>query len=375
MTSERVREISPNDRRALKGFVTLERQLLGHYPLYVSNFDGDVTLRLSGKSAFTRDVETALFVAAGEDGRDIARCAGQILPRYQAAKQEKVGFIGYFAAAPDCDLYVAAMLARVEGWLKDRGIQRVIAPFNTNAMIGTGFLTAAFEEEPVMFAGWNPAYYPAYLLQNGYQPAYPLWVYEIDLTSEKFHLAEERARENRAVRVRPINKRRWDSDLEIIRGIVNENFTDEWEWYPASTAEFREFFGKIKPLVDPRQFLIAEIEGKPAGVRMGFPNWNPLARSIQGKFGFWQTIQFLLHGRRYETAGFAITAVKPEYRGMGISPLLGVTICHRYQELGVKKVYSYYINEINDKSRHAVESIGGVGRVLYHTYDKKIGIG
>jgi GNAT superfamily N-acetyltransferase len=71
-------------------------------------------------------------------------------------------------------------------------------------------------------------------------------------------------------------------------------------------------------------------------------------------------IQIFLRGRRYETAGFALTAVKPEYQGMGISPLLGVTICHRFQELGVKKVYSYFINEVNEKSRHAVESIGGV---------------
>jgi len=117
---------------------------------------------------------------------------------------------------------------------------------------------------------------------------------------------------------------------------------------------------------------IAEIQGKPVGVRIAFLNWNPLTRKMQGKLGLWELIQFILYGRRTEMAGFAITAVMPEYRGMGISPLLGVTICHRFQELGVKKVFSYFINEVNEKSCHAVESIGGVGRVLYHAYDKKI---
>ncbi len=374
MNDECVRQVSTTDPRALKGFVTLERRLLGHYPLYVSSFDVDTTRRLSGKSAFTRDVATALFVAADEHGNDVARCAAQINPRYQAAKNERVGFIGYFAAAPDCDPYVREMMARAEAWLEERGIQRVIAPFNSNTMLGTGLLTARFNEEAVMFASWTPPYYPGYLLQAGYQPTYPLWVFEIDLTSEKFRMAEARARENRAVRVRPINKRQWDSDLEIFRNIINENFTSEWEWVPITREEFREFFEQIKLVVDPRLMQIAEIQGKPVGVRIAFPNWNPLARGMRGQLGLWQLMQFFLRGRRYEAAGFALTAVKPECRGMGISPLLGVTICHRFQELGVKKVYSYFINEVNEKSRHAVESIGGVGRVQYHAYDKKIGL-
>jgi GNAT superfamily N-acetyltransferase len=261
------------------------------------------------------------------------------------------------------------MLAE-RGWLK-KEVQRIIAPFNSNTMFPIGFLTTGFDEEPVMFAGWNPPYYPGYLLQAGYQPTYPMWVFEIDLASEKFRKAEERARSNQAVQIRPINKKRWEADLEIFRNIVNENFTNEWEWYPMTREEFKECFEQIKIIIDPQQMLIAEIQEN-LWSRIAFPNWNPLTRKMQGKLGLWQLIQFILYGRRTEMAGFAITAVLPEYRGKGISPLLGVTICHRFQELGVKKVHSYFINDINEKSRHAVESIGGVGRVLYHAYDKRI---
>ncbi|TLN00893.1 hypothetical protein FDZ74_16200, partial [bacterium] len=69
MPEANVREISTADARSLNNFVVLERRLIGHYPLYVANFDSEVTRRLSGKSAFTSDVETALFIASDGQGR------------------------------------------------------------------------------------------------------------------------------------------------------------------------------------------------------------------------------------------------------------------------------------------------------------------
>jgi GNAT superfamily N-acetyltransferase len=371
MMDECVREISILDIRSVKCFVVLERRILGGYPLYVSDFDSNVIRRLTGKSAITREFETTLFVAS-QDQQDVARCAAIINPKYQSAKNEKVGFIGYFAAAQNCETCVNEMLEQAENWLEARGVQRIIAPFNGNANLGVGFLTAAFDEEPVMFASWNPPYYPAYLIDAGYLPTYPMHVFTYDFTSTNYRNAETRASTNLAVHVRPINKKRWQTELEIFRQIINDNFINEWEWYPMEREEFAEVFDELKPIYDPEQMLVAEVQGKPVGVRIGFPNWNPLARRFYGKLGVWEYIQFMLHGRRTETAGFAYTAVLPEHRGMGISPLLGVAISHHYQELGVKKVTSYFVNESNTQSRHAIESIGGIGRVLYHTYDKKI---
>jgi len=371
MPSEPVREISTKDGKALRDFIVLERQILGGYPLYVSNYDQDVTRYLSGKSAFTRDMEISLFVACDDRG-DVACCATLVNPRYQEAKNEKVGFIGYFAAAPDCVRYVEVMLKRAEGWLKERGIRRVIAPYNGNVALGTGFLTAAFEEEPVMFASWNPPYYIDYFIQAGYEPSYPLWIYTIDLASEKFQAAEKRALTNQSVRVRPIDKRQWHSDLEIFREMINDTFSNEWEWYPLTQEEFCKYFDQIKIMVDPHQMLIAEVQGTPVGIWIAFPNWNPLTRGMQGRLGLWQQMQFFWRGRHYDAAGCAFAAVMPEYRGMGISSLLGVHLCHHYQELGVKKIFYYFVNENNHRSRRAAESIGGVGRVVYHTYDKVI---
>ncbi len=123
MYEETIKQISSTDIKAIIKFVSLERKLLGEYPLYVSNFDANVIRNLSRKSAFTWKMDLTMFTASKGD-REVARCATLINPEYQKAKSEKVGFIGYFAAAPNCESSVIAMLARAEGWLKEKGINR-----------------------------------------------------------------------------------------------------------------------------------------------------------------------------------------------------------------------------------------------------------
>ena len=155
MSKEHIRQVSPSDASVLKNFVTLERDLLSSNPLFVSEIDADVIKQLSGESAFFSEMEHALFVASGGGG-DVARCAALINRRYQKAKNEAVGFIGYFAAAPDSGSQVQAMLEVAEAWLKERSVTRIIAPFNGAGPLGFGVRTAAFDEEPVYPFKWTP---------------------------------------------------------------------------------------------------------------------------------------------------------------------------------------------------------------------------
>jgi GNAT superfamily N-acetyltransferase len=371
MGEDTIQQLSASDIQVLKKFVSLERNLLGEYPLYVSNFDTDVIRNLSRKSEFTRKMDLSLFTASKGE-LEVARCAAIINPDYQEAKNEKVGFIGYFAAASGCETSVSAMLAQAEGWLKERGIKRLIAPYNGSALLGMGFLISAFDEDPVMTFGWNPPYYAAYFTQAGYHSAYPLWVYEYDFKSEKYLAAKERFAIRRDFEMRPINKKQWETDLEIFRQVINETFNQEWEWYPITSEAFLEFFATMKPMIDSHQMMIAEVQGKAVGVCIGIPDWNPLIRTLHGKLGILQQIQFLFRGRHYSSGGILFIAVRSEYRGKGIGPVLELSVLQRYEVLGLKKTFIYTINENNQASRKIAEKIGGTPRLLYHAYDKII---
>jgi GNAT superfamily N-acetyltransferase len=371
MSREHVREISTTDTKALKRFAALERQLLGSNPLFVSEMDADVIKRLSGESNFFSEMEYALFVASNGT-QDLARCTAKINRRYQRAKNEAVGFIGHFAAAGNSNGLVQAMFEQAEAWLKTRGVTRVIAPYNGAATLGTGLLSTAFDEEPMFPLMWHPPYYTQYLVSCGYQPTYPLWCYTIDFTSDKYRALRQRAAENNAVTVRPVSKKRWNQDLEIYQQLLNETFKEEWEFHPYTREEFHESFDTLKPVLDTRQMLIGEVDGKPAGWCLGFPDWNPLFRSFKGKLGPLQIIKLMLKAGRYNRAGLLGIGVLPEYKGSGLAQALAIALYRRYEEQGMKKAFYYPVNEANTRSRRFAESMGGTGRVMYHSYDKRL---
>ena len=366
-----VREISTSDTRALKRFVALERKFVGSNPLFVSAIDADVIKCLSGRSNFFSEMEHTLFVASSES-RDLARCAALINRRYQKAKNEDVGFIGYFAALSDSKAEVQAMFEHAEAWLKERGVTRVIAPYNGAAVLGMGLLSTAFDDEPMFPYSWHPHYYTAYFVDSGYEPTYPLWYYKIDFSSDKYRAVAHRAVENNAVQVRPLSKKRWSQDLETFRQIFNETFKEEWEFHPQTSEEFHEFLDPMKLVLGTRQMLIGEVEGKPAGFCLGLPDWTPLFRSFKGKLGPIQIIRLMLRAGRYRRAGLLSIGVFPDYRATGLAQALAVALYRRYEERGLQEALYYPVNEINARSRRFAESMGGTGRVMYHCYDKRL---
>jgi len=372
MSRDWIRQLSTSDTPALESFVTLERRLLGSNPLFVSGTYWDVMKRLSGQSDFFSEMEYTLL-AASREGQDVARCAALINHRYQRAKNEAVGFIGYFAAAPDSESQVQAMFAQAEMWLIERGVTRVIAPCNGAALLGAGLRTTAFDEEPVFPLRWHPPYYGEYLVKAGYKPAYPLWCYTVDFYSDKYRAAVKRADENKAVQVRPINKRRWDEDLETFRQILNETMKEEWEFYPHTSEEIHETFDPLKELQDPRQMLIAKLGRRPVGICWGIPDWTTSYRSQNSESGVARGSKSTVAKERYSRAGLLIIGVLPEHQGNGIGQALAVTLYRIYQAHGLKEAAYHYVNEINNRSRKFAESIGGTGRVLYHCYEKQLG--
>lgn len=366
-----VRQVPFSNKKMLRKFVRLEHELVGSNPLYIPAISKDMSKTLVGDSPFFSDMEHALFIVS--DGKTYkARCTALINRRYQRAKGEAIGFIGHFSAAPDAEISVKAMLEEAELWLKKRNVDRVIAPFNGSTFLGFGLLTQEFDEEPICPFGWYPPYYEQYMQNCDYQATYPFWFYNIDFSSEKYRSVSQGVIENKSVNVRPIDKKNWNTDLETYRRVLNESFREEWEYHPATDEEFKALFGAMKPVLDPRLMLIAEVDGEAVGVCWGFPDWNQMFRSFKGKFGPIQIIKLLFNAKNYQRAGLLLIGVLRDSRGTGVAQSLAINLYQTYQEKGLREASYMCVNESNLRSRRFAESMGGTGQVLYHCYDKII---
>jgi GNAT superfamily N-acetyltransferase len=367
-----ITEIAPADASGLRRFIRLERRLHGGEPAYVSTIDADEEKFLSGQAALSAGIERALFVVSNgrEIDREIGRCAAFVNRRYQEEHREPVGFIGHFAAAPAARDDVLELLSRAEEWLGQRGVARVIAPYSSLGQFG--LRSAEFERDALFPFRWHPPYYAEYLEAAGYRPTYPWWSYRVDFASERYREASRRAIEEAQCAVRPFDKNRWNEEWEIVAGLFNRCFTEEWEFYPLTVVEWREFYDPVKPLFDPRQALFAEIDGEPVAVCIGSPDYNPLFRKAKGKLGFVGQLRFALGARKTRAAGLWLVGVLPEHRGKRIGQTLAATLYRRYEELGMGEAEYHVVNDENTGSRSLAESLGGEGRILYHNYDRRL---
>jgi GNAT superfamily N-acetyltransferase len=363
-----IRAIAPDDAAGRRRFIRLERELQEREPAFVSTIDADEDKFLSGQAAFNRGIDHALFVAS--NGGDVGRCAAFVNHRYQEQHQEPVGFIGHFAAASNAEGEVLELLNVAEEWLGQRGVTRVIAPYSFLGMFG--LRAAEFEEDPLFPFRWHPPYYARYLEAAGYRPSYPWWSYRVEFGSERYREASRRAIADARCEVRPFDKKRWREDWELVSVLFNKTFRDEWEFYPLTAEEWCEFYDPVKALFDPQQALIAEVDGEPAGVCLGSPDWNPLLRRAKGKLGLIGQLRFALGARRTHRAGLWLVGVLPEHRGRHIGQTLAATLYRRYEELGLGEAEYHIVNEVNRGSRSLAESLGGVGRVLYQNYDRRL---
>jgi ribosomal protein S18 acetylase RimI-like enzyme len=363
-----VREVDASDKRELNRFIRMERDLIGNHPLYVGELlDADVRKRLSGKSAFSKEMSLALFAS------DRTRCAAIVSPLWQRTRDEPhSGSIGYFAAGPDAAHEVAEMLDSAESWLGQRGMTRVIAPFNGSAVLGVGALTDAYEESPMFPMPWNPPYYEEYLAGAGYRPAYPFWYYDIDFASDRYREASRRALADPQADVRQIDKRRWREEIELGRELINEGFADEWEFHRFTPDEYWEFWGPQKVIANPRLSLVAEVDGEPAGFTFAAPDIAPAFRAMRGRLGPLKLLRLLRNARRPGRIGLLAIAVRPKFRGRRIGALLAAQLWRNVEQLGMRRSSYYIVNDHNTASRRLAESFGGQGRVLYHCFDKRL---
>lgn len=366
-----IHEVSKADKNGIKHFVKLERQFMRDFPLFVSDFDNDVSDRITGKSAYFENCKIQNYIA--NDGeKDVARCMALINPKYQKAKNEKVGFIGYFAAIPNAQQHVKIIFEHAENWLRENGVKRVIAPYNGSMWFGAGIPITDFDKEPDIPYYWFPSYYPDYFQNSGYSVKYPLWHYIIDFQSEKYYKAVEKSQNNGDFSVRYLNKKHWKKELEILRKLMNDTFQDEWLCCDFSQDEYLEFFNPIKPIYEEENIVFAYIDGNPVGYAIGMPIWNPIVRNFEGNLNLLNLFRMLVNRNNYTSVGLICIGVKSDFYGHGIATSLAIKLYEFYKEQGFTKASYYFVNDENTPSHALAKKLSGKGKIIAHAYDKKL---
>lgn len=207
------------------------------------------------------------------------------------------GFFGYFDAEDEA--VAIALLAAAEAKLREWGMTRVLGPVSLSIWEEPGLLVRGQDHAPTIMMGHHPAHYRGWVESAGYAPAKTLLTYELDITRRFPPLIERviaSGERNSRITVRPIDKRRWNEEIETVLAILNDAWSDNWGFVPFTPAEIAYAGRKMKSIIHPSLNMIAELDGVPVAFMMTLPDINGVLSRVRGKlfpFGWLHLLRWL----------------------------------------------------------------------------------
>jgi hypothetical protein len=311
------------------------------------------------------------FLLAYKEGEIAGRIAGIIDHHYVEFHQEKVGFFGFFESTVNAEV-AEILLSRVEAWLKEHGMERMIGPMNPSTNDECGLLVEGFDTSPCLMMPYNPRYYPSLLESFGLKKAMDLYAYWVE-DSPFFHdrltrIAEKMRKREPQLQVRPIDLRHFDEELKVVKEIYNHAWSKNWGFVPLTEEEIDDLAKNLKPLVVPDLILFAYWGEEPIGFSVSLPDYNEVLKHLNGKVGLLGGLKFLYYSRKIRKVRVMLLGVKHAFQKKGVEGLLYFETFRRGTQKGYFQAECSWILEKNLLMQHGIEAMGGKRYKTYRIY-------
>jgi hypothetical protein len=207
-----------------------------------------------------------------------------------------------------------ALIATAEGWLRDQGMTRALGPISMSIWEEPGLLIQGYDHPPTIMMGHAKPEYKGWIERAGYHPVKQLQTYDLDVTKEFPPIVQriiKSGERNPSIRIREVDKSKFDEEAAIILAILNDAWADNWGFVPLTPPEIDDVGVKLKPIVFNDLIRIAELAGKPVAFMITLPDLNEAIKPLNGSLLPFGWAKLLLWLR------------KPKVKTMRV-PLMGV---------------------------------------------------
>ncbi len=357
----------------MEQFIRLPWTIYKGHPHWVPPLLKDVRFKLDrAKHPFFEHAKMELFLAI-KGSEVLGRIAAIIDDRYNEFHKEKTGFFGMFECVND---YAAAesLFTAAAKWVKEQGMDLIRGPMNLSMNDEVGFLLEGFDSDPVVMMPYTPKYYLDLCDRYGFVKAKDLYAYlksEVGV-SERVVKLVERLKEHEHVAVRPVDMKKFDSEVAIIKEIYNAAWELNWGFVPMTEREMDQMAKDLKPIAEPALILFAEVNGKPVGVSVTIPDFNQVLKRLNGKLGPIEILKYFYYKRKVTGLRGIVFGLEKEYRRTGISTVMYYETEMAGAKLGYKWCEMSWNLEDNDLINRFDEAIGGKLYKKYRIYEKPL---
>ena len=332
------------------------------------------------KNAYFQHAEGQYWLA-WRDGRPVGRISAQIDRLYLDKYQNATGHFGMLDAEDDPEVF-RALLGTAEDWLRERGMERVLGPFNLSINEECGLLVDGFDAPPMLMMGFAPPYAAARVEEMGYHKAKDLMAYDYDVRSTPPIRGEamlERTSEAHRVRVRPVDMARYQAELATIMDIFNDAWSENWGSVPFTEAEITHIANGMRPLIRPDLIWIAEVDEVPACMIVCLPNLYETIADLDGRllpFGWAKLLWRLKVARGPRTGRVLLMGIRTAWRrtllGSALILMVLESLRRGLTKEGLERIELSWVLEDNLPMRRVIESIGGRICKTYRIFEKSL---
>jgi hypothetical protein len=368
-----------------KKFVDLPFRLYAHDPNWVPPLKSEALgLITPEKNGWFSHAKAQLFLAE-QGGRVVGRISAHIDTLALTMPATKgfgpgCGQFGLFDA--ENETIGKALIAAAEGWLRDQGMTRVLGPISMSVWEEPGLLIEGFDHPPTVMMGHAKPEYRSWIEGAGYQPAKELRTYDLDITQDFPPLIERiiaSGEKNPRIRIREVDKSKFDEEAAIILSILNDAWSDNWGFVPLTQPEIDDVGVKLKPIVFNDLIRIAELDGKPVAFMITLPDLNEAIAPLNGNllpFG-WIKLLWWLRRPKVKTMRVPLMGVVKELQASRMASQLAFMMIEYIKRASVTRYGATrgeigWILDDNQGMNAIAEAINCRINKVYMVYEKAL---
>ncbi len=368
-----IRLVEVKSRAELKQFISLPKKIYRDYQNWVPPiFDDEWTFHNPEKNEAHKHAKTIHFLAL-RNGEAVGRIMGIIHEKYNAA-HEPVARFYQLDCINDQEVF-HALLNRIENWAKENGLNKIIGPYGFSDKDPQGYQVQGFDHLALIATPSHPPYLPELLMKEGYAK-------EVDCVSYLFDIPDQMPEVYKKISSRVTsrgelslvnikNKSILKSYIIPVFRLVNEAYSNIFGFVPMSETEMVKFASQYVPILDCDFVkIIVNKQNEVVAFVVSMPNMSVGLRKAKGElfpFGF---IPILLSMRKTTQLDLLLGAVKPGYRGKGLTALLATALLTSARKRGLQKIDSHLILEENYVMRAECENLDGHVHKRFRVFGK-----
>ena len=365
------------NRHELRKFIDIPWLVYADDPMWVPPLRLERRWHFSKSNPFFEHGEWQAWIAY-RNNQPVGRISAQIDQLHRQRYGADTGHFGLLESVNDKEVF-AKLLQTAEKWLAERGTKHVSGPYNFSINQECGVLVSGFDTPPMVMMPHSPKWYGQLLEEQGYYPLKDLLAYlmKVDMEVPKI-VRNLMGKFSERLRIRVLRRNQLKVEMEIIRSIFNDAWSDNWGFIPFTEAEFSELGSTFRFLLRDEYFQIVEVDGVPAAFMVALPNLNEIFAKLNGNlfpFGWFQLIKQVKFGR-FRTGRIPLMGVRKQFRNTPLGATIAFMMVAAIRQLGLsrgfREVEVSWILEDNKSMRGIIEMAGNREYKRYRIFGKTL---